>query len=167
MNFTILAALFSALVIAYFSLSVAPYLELGYTPMEKVEALDYLLALNALVVAQYGGSAESYLRAAPESYGIVSFTVRELVVSPRHKKIVVVFVHSNFNVTVTVELGLEVLGTEASVTPSGNVTTYIARVWSDSPVVLRGCSVVDWGRGYVVVETRGEVCDNRGLCVYP
>jgi len=144
-----------------------PYFELGYTPLEKIEALDYLVALNALVSEQKGGRAKAYMDSVKALYGYKSYKIVELKNESDWKKITVAFNHGYANITVTVELRLETLRTLEILTPAGNLTLYIARVVRDRFVSLEGCKVLRRSEGEALVETLGEVCDSRGLCVSP
>ena len=157
MNFTVLAMLFSTLVLAYFLLQPQVYLELGYTPLEKIEALDYIAAVNALATAQRGGDPRDFLGSEA--------SILALTVTPSCKRIVVEFNHTYYAHNVTVELCMRVLRADTEVTPAGRVVRYVVEVRSDRPVPTdAGFTATPRG---VVVSVEGEVCDVRGLCVSP
>lgn len=168
MNYTAMALLLSTLVLASVaSFIYPPYFELSYTPLEKIKALDYLVALNALVREQKGGHAKAYIDSVKVLYGYESYQIVELKNESDWKKITVTFNHGYANITVTVELRLETLRILKVLTPDGNLTVYLARVFSDRFVSLEGCQVLRRSLGEAVVETLGEFCDSRGLCVSP
>ena len=165
MNYTIIAFVISMIILSAYAVS-SLVLEVEYTPKAKLEALDYIVCVNALVVAQNGGSLGKALSKGFKLAGLrVSYTIKEFVLRKDLKKLVVLVNHSYTVVVVRVELGLKVLEVEEGYGPAGFQRIYVVEVWSDRPVVLKGGVVVGQEGSTYTVRTSGRVCDLRGLCV--
>jgi len=162
MNFTIVASIISLILLSWFLLNInPPLIVLDYTSLEKIEALDYIAVVNALVYAQNGGSFSQFLRREVNC----SFTIKELVVKSDCKKATVLFNHEFTVVNITVYLKIELIQELIQYTPSGELNILIVKAYSDRPVEFKGGDLLNSNGSCFILKTRGIISDNRGLVV--
>lgn len=163
MNFTVIASIISILIIAFYASSSHDRLyNIEYVPLSKLEALDYIVAVNALA----SGDVEHMLSEGFRNAGLdVSYRIDEEVLRKDLKRLIMTVDHGYVKVNISVELGLRLLRNESRLTPSGVEYIYLVMVWADRPVALKGIDIVSVNGSNYIGWTSGMVCDNRGICV--
>lgn len=154
MNFTAAAILMSVLLISVYAVSITPaVMRLGYTSLKKIEAEDYVAAVNALAYAVMGGEASEVL---PESC-----TVRSLVLESGEKRIRVECLHGWFRTESEAYLKATIVDSEYK----HPYTIYKVEVEADRPVVLSFNATAYMEEGLWIVYGSFRIVDNRGLVV--
>ena len=154
MNFTAAAILMSALLISVFAVAVSPaVMRLGYTSLKKIEAEDYVAAVNALAYACKGGSPADVL---PDEC-----TVKTLVLQPGEKRIRVECLHQWFKTESEAYLKAEIVDSDFNYP----YTIYKVKIESDKPIILPFNTTTYLENGYWIVYGNFSIVDNRGLVV--
>lgn len=154
MNFTTAAILMSALLISVFAVAVSPaVMKLGYTSLKKMEAEDYMAAVNALAYACKGGDPSKVL---PDEC-----TVKTLVLEPGEKRIAVECLRSWLKTESEAYLKATIVDSQYQYP----YTIYKVEVEADRPVSLAFNTTAYLEGGYWIVYGNFSLVDNRGLVV--
>ena len=162
MNFTITASIISILIIALYASSHNRLYSIEYTPFSKLEALDYIVVVNALA----SGKVDPTLSKGFVVVGLkVKYTIKEKTLRKDVKRLALTIDHGYVKIDVSAFLSLKVIKDESGLTPSGIKHIYLVEVLADRPVWLKGLDIVSVNGSNYVGWTSGRVCDNRGICV--